>query len=57
MQMFRQNHDGIDLEGMILAGFSEGFAQMLDMLDQQNIVLAFFASVRRKSNKPPKFDS
>jgi hypothetical protein len=26
---------------MILAGFSEGFAQMLDMLGQQMIALAF----------------
>lgn len=41
MQVFRQNHDGIDQEGMILAGLSEGFAQRLDMLDQQIIALAF----------------
>ena len=40
MQVFRQDHDVIDLEGMILAGLLEGFVQVPDLLDQQSIALA-----------------
>lgn len=40
MQMFRQDDDSIDIEGMIGARLPEGGTQVIDMPNQSVIILA-----------------